>query len=187
MLVREQHGALPVSDDDANLRLAQDKLWRQVGIGDAVVPARHCHAPVTLILWLLPGHEYMGSDLGREIGRRHRAPAVLAAHPDTTFDRPEQHLASGLYPGALQFKHQNKITLNLLGNPRNSSPCSPSSLADNIRHRLVGLRRTRNGDVLRDQFPEPGNEVAVRAAVGIAEQFEQASLDALGDDVLPPA
>ena len=47
----------------------------------------------------------MRGDLGGQISGS-SACATLAAHADPTFNRPEQHLASGLYPGPLQFKHQ---------------------------------------------------------------------------------
>ena len=118
VFVREHYVAGPVRDDDADLGLAQHEFCRQ-----ALAPARHRHAPVTeQVSWLLPGHEHVRGDLGRKVGGRRRVRAVLAAYPDSALNRPEQHLASGLYPGPLQFKHQVQITLKLLGYPRNCDP-----------------------------------------------------------------
>ncbi len=68
----------------------------------------------------------MRGDLGRKISGIRGVCAVLTAHADSAVNCPEQHLASGLYPGPLQFKHQVQITLKLFGYPRN---CDPDSLA----------------------------------------------------------
>ena len=96
---------------------------------------------------------------------------------DTTANRPEQHLASGLYPGLLQFKHQVQITLKLFGYPRNCDPYRPAGRTSHINHRRIS--GDRGGAGLRDQLVQTGDDVAVRAAVRMAEQFEQPPLDTL--------
>jgi hypothetical protein len=86
-------------------------------------------------------------DIGGQIGRRHRARAarvravyVDTAHPDSAVNRSEHYLASGLYPGPLQFKHQNKITLNVLRNARHGSVHSLIGPTDRVGHWLVKRR-----------------------------------------------
>jgi hypothetical protein len=60
VFVCELYVAVGVRDDDADLRLAQNKLGRQIFGGGTLVPARHRHAPVKAeVCWLLPGHEHV--------------------------------------------------------------------------------------------------------------------------------
>ena len=95
-----------------------------------------------------------------------------------------------MYPDALEFKHQNKITLNLFAN----SPDDHSRVVVrgcDLCHRLARLIRGHVHPVERlrgqPEFGQAGNEIAVRAAHRVAEQLEQAVLHALRDHVLPAA
>jgi hypothetical protein len=81
----------------------------------------------------------MRGNLGRKIGRLRHASTVLTAYVDSAVNRPEQYLASGLYPGPLQFKHQVQIALKLFGYSRNCDPYSLIAPTSNIDHcRIMG-------------------------------------------------
>src|SRR3974390_917164 len=112
---------------------------------------------------------------------RPRAHTVVARH--------EYHLASGLYPGAPEFKHQDKIALDMLANsPDDDSRGVPGG---DLRHCLARLAQGRmrllGGRVREPELGQAGDEVAVRAANRVAEQLDQAAFHILRDHVLPAA
>ena len=121
-----------------------------------------------------------------QVGRRNSARAVgvrvvrvpigpisrPAGHPDSAFYRPEQHLASGLYPGALQFKHQKEITLDVLSNSGNNGPYIPSTTAHHVGHGLVGLGLAAGRGLVGDELVETGAHVPVRAPGSFERLFE---------------
>ena len=69
-----------------------------------------------------------------------RVRVVFAAYVNSAVNCPEQYLASGLYPRALQFKHQVQIALKLFGYPCNFCPYSLVCPASHIDHCRIMCR-----------------------------------------------
>src|SRR5581483_6770744 len=128
------------------------------------------HAVMHALRW---GHEHMRRDLVRKF---HRAVVrgLISRHSDTMLAGHEYHLASGLYPGAPEFKHQNQITLYLLAYPLDHH--ADGDRGGDAGHRLTSLRgRCQHAlsRVFRQlELEQAGDEVAVRADHRIVEQHE---------------
>src|SRR5580658_9932729 len=110
------------------------------------------------------GYENVRGDRGGEFGGA-GVPRVTSCHANTIVGHHEYHLASGLYPDALEFKHQIEVALDLLTN----SPDDNSRGISGCRlcHSLTRLVHCRAHLFLRfsrePQLAQTGNEIAVRA------------------------
>src|ERR1700732_5283682 len=111
------------------------------------------------------GHEYVRGDRAGEV-RGDGVPRVTSCHAHTIVACHEYHLASGLYPDALEFKHQIQIALNLLTNSPDDH--SRGVQGCDLCHRLTRLVHRLEHLLLRlarePELGQPGNEIAVRAA-----------------------
>ena len=91
------------------------------------------------------GDKNVRGNLSREI-RKKIVRLVVTCHPHTVVARRERHLASGLYPNLLEFKHHSRIALHLFANsPHDNGYISGSRRSRPSTAATPASRRERRG------------------------------------------